>query len=761
VKNRSTLAGLSVVLALVASVTLGMPSPQAQAATTPTIQIVAGTGTAGFSGDTGPATAAQISGPAGISTDGAGNVYFMDGGNRRIRQIDTAGAIHTVVGDGTACGAITDVTLPVSGLCPDSGYGYGGLAATPDGLKLYYRDNVGISVAAPGGNAYRYAGKYTGLATYGDGPKFDVTVDPHDVALDPSTGNVDFIDNHAVRAATPAGQVVTLAGTTADCDAPSDDTTPAVGACLWPRHLAVHGGRVFFTEQSSWNGPRARYIDGNTLHTIAGNGTRSEPTTGGPATSSGFPDMGGIAVDSQGNVYLSGLSRGRIWQVAAADQALSLVTEFQGGAGWMTTDTTDNLYVSLPYLQQVAKISGLVAQAPVPTVVSVSPADPQPSDPMLTRGVYFLPLVNGAAIDRFEYGWSADPAAASPSTKLQVSHSLVGRLNSLNYSEIRPDSDWFLIARAISPDGAIGPWSPATKVHTPGIPRLIFGIDSVTSGHHNDYGDNNITTCDDPNYGYASDFALRWLAVPPAWWTGPGQVVNVAHSGFATEPRAGSGIKGTALTGGKNACPSDKPIAEAPIVTAENALKLSPNSWNRWIATGGIDDTNWDVVIRDLVGANLIAENLKGRTLSPKECGNLIAANWDETKSVVVQASITNGVRQIASRLQAADPDVQITWLSYYNAAGTGTNKVRINPFLPATCEYALGVAVGKLNGAISAGLPKGASLVDVDQIMHMRSDYVQPLFFFTQLFDGAKNPSGWPHPNRVGALAISNSLML
>jgi hypothetical protein len=268
--------------------------------------------------------------------------------------------MRTFAGDGNACVPVTDVALPLVGLCPA-----GGLAASPDGLSVYYGDgSVGISRAARVGTAYWYAGKYTGFATYGDGPKFDVTVSPRDVAYDPVSGNVYFIDVHAVRAVTPAGQVTTIAGTTADCNSPSDDTTPAIGACLWPYHLAVQGGRVYFTEQSSWNGPRARYVDGNTLHTIAGNSTRSEPTLGGPATASGFPDMGGITVDAQGNVYLSGLSRGRIWRVAAADQTLSLTTEFQGGAGFMATDLVGNLYVALPYLQQIAKISGLVQVVP-------------------------------------------------------------------------------------------------------------------------------------------------------------------------------------------------------------------------------------------------------------------------------------------------------------------------------------------------------------------------------------------------------------
>jgi trimeric autotransporter adhesin len=62
---------------------------------------IAGTGTLGYSGDNGPATSAQLSGPSGISVDGVGNLYFADTGNQRVRKI-SRGVITTVAGNGTA-----------------------------------------------------------------------------------------------------------------------------------------------------------------------------------------------------------------------------------------------------------------------------------------------------------------------------------------------------------------------------------------------------------------------------------------------------------------------------------------------------------------------------------------------------------------------------------------------------------------------------------------------------------------------------------
>jgi sugar lactone lactonase YvrE len=66
-----------------------------------TIDNVAGTGTAGFSGDGGPATAAELSAPRDLEIGPEGDLYVADTDNNRIRAIDLAtGAIRTVAGTG-------------------------------------------------------------------------------------------------------------------------------------------------------------------------------------------------------------------------------------------------------------------------------------------------------------------------------------------------------------------------------------------------------------------------------------------------------------------------------------------------------------------------------------------------------------------------------------------------------------------------------------------------------------------------------------
>ena len=97
-------------------------------ATTGIITTYAGNGTAGFSGDSGLATAASINGAADVACDTFGNVYISDHGNNRIRKVDTAGIITTVAGNGIGAyggtggrADTTKISLPVGITCDLTG----------------------------------------------------------------------------------------------------------------------------------------------------------------------------------------------------------------------------------------------------------------------------------------------------------------------------------------------------------------------------------------------------------------------------------------------------------------------------------------------------------------------------------------------------------------------------------------------------------------------------------------------------------------
>ena len=69
-----------------------------------TIDTVAGTGTQGWSGDGGNATAAELSQPADLAVDSAGSIIFSDSGNNRLRRIDAQGKISTIARSNAAQG---------------------------------------------------------------------------------------------------------------------------------------------------------------------------------------------------------------------------------------------------------------------------------------------------------------------------------------------------------------------------------------------------------------------------------------------------------------------------------------------------------------------------------------------------------------------------------------------------------------------------------------------------------------------------------
>ncbi len=91
------------------------------------ITTIAGTGSAGYSGDGGQATSATINGPRGIAIDSSGNVYFNDLSYNRVRKITTSiGIISTYAGTGTASysgdgGVASSATIrDPNGLCIDT-----------------------------------------------------------------------------------------------------------------------------------------------------------------------------------------------------------------------------------------------------------------------------------------------------------------------------------------------------------------------------------------------------------------------------------------------------------------------------------------------------------------------------------------------------------------------------------------------------------------------------------------------------------------
>jgi len=156
---------------------------------------IAGTGTQGYSGDNGPAVNAQVSNPSGIAVDSAGNIYFADTGNQRIRKI-SKGVITTVAGSGTAgfsgdSGPATSAQLNLqqgpllpSGVAVDAG---GNVVIVDSGNQRVRRVSNGTIVTIAGTGTPGYSGD-GGAATSAE------LNNPSGIAID-ATGKIYISDS--------------------------------------------------------------------------------------------------------------------------------------------------------------------------------------------------------------------------------------------------------------------------------------------------------------------------------------------------------------------------------------------------------------------------------------------------------------------------------------------------------------------------------------------------------------------------------------
>jgi NHL repeat len=328
-----------------------------QAMTAGDIYTVAGNGTAGFSGDGGPATGAELNSPRRVTVDGAGNLVITDRGNGRVRvvaastgslygQAMTAGSIYTVAGNGTF------------GFSGDGGPATAAELASPEQTAVDGAGNLVIAdwgnsrvrvVAASTGTFYGQAmtagdiytvagngqvgfGGEGGLATSAklDGPQ-DVAFDGAGNLVIADTGN-QRIRVVAARTATFYGRamtvrhIYTVAGN--GTFGFSGDGGPATAAELRiPQDAVVDGaGNLVITDSAN---NRVRVVAASTgtsygqamtagdIYTVAGNGTYGFSGDSGPATAAELASPGQTAVDGAGNLVIADNGNNRVRVVAA------------------------------------------------------------------------------------------------------------------------------------------------------------------------------------------------------------------------------------------------------------------------------------------------------------------------------------------------------------------------------------------------------------------------------------------------------------
>jgi hypothetical protein len=265
-----------------------------------TVTTVAGTGTAGFGGDGGPATRAELDQPHGVAYTTGGTLLVADALNNRIRAVAPDGTISTVAGTG-AHGFSGDGGPAANAMLGAPR----GVAAVPGGGYLIPdTDNDRIRLVRPEGTIVTVAGPGTGL----DRP-FAAVAAPGGGYLIADTGNDRILRVSA------SGTVTTAAGN--GKRGFSGDGGPATRASLSsPHNLAALPDGGFLIADAGNN--RVRRVRPNgTITTVAGTGTAGFSGDGGPATAAELnqpkavavlPDLRGFLVADAANSRIRAVS---------------------------------------------------------------------------------------------------------------------------------------------------------------------------------------------------------------------------------------------------------------------------------------------------------------------------------------------------------------------------------------------------------------------------------------------------------------------
>ena len=272
---------------------------------TGTIVTAVGNGTAGYQGDNGPATAAELDNPWGVAVDSAGDLFIGDANNNVVREVvKLTGDIITVAGNGTA-GYSGD-----NGLATDAELNHPAGVAVDSAGDVFVADldnNVVREVVKATGDIITFAGNGTAGYSGDNGPATAAELDwPRGIDID-SAGDLFIADlvNNVVREVVKAtGHIITVAGNgTAGY---SGDGGPATAAELYtPSDVAVDSAGDLFI--ADWGNSVIREVVKATgdIITFAGNGKAGYSGDGGPATAAELAGDSGVAIDSAGDVFIA------------------------------------------------------------------------------------------------------------------------------------------------------------------------------------------------------------------------------------------------------------------------------------------------------------------------------------------------------------------------------------------------------------------------------------------------------------------------
>ncbi|WP_185731349.1 NHL domain-containing protein [Larkinella rosea] len=351
-----------------------------------TITTIAGSGSATYGGDNGPATSAKLNFPYAVALDAQGNLYIVDCSNHRVRKVSTSGTITTIAGRGTL--------------------GYGGDGGQATNAYLFYPTGVALDAA---GNVYiadqrnnrirkvALNGIITTVAGKGDntysgdgGQATQANISrPSNLIVD-AEGSLIIADQYTqrIRKVTTDGIINTIAGSTVTPGFGGDNGSATSAKLNFPAGVAQDAsGNLYIADQQNH---RIRKVSADgVITTVAGNGTGGYGGDGGPATSAKLWLPNDVTVDAQGNLYIADYDNNRIRKVSP-DGIITTVAgngeaAFGGDGGPATSaslhrpngvcvDAAGNLYIADAGNNRIRKVTpAIVPTNTAPTLANVIP----------------------------------------------------------------------------------------------------------------------------------------------------------------------------------------------------------------------------------------------------------------------------------------------------------------------------------------------------------------------------------------------------
>jgi len=368
----------------------------------------------GYSGDGGAATTALLNYPLFARPDNFGNIYIADINNNRIRKVNTSGIITTIAGNGTNNHSGDGGQATIAGIANIQGVAIdntGNIYIAEDSIQItglikgaYIRkvEPDGIISTIAGNMTYGYGGDGGPATAAGFQSVYDVAIDV--------IGNIYISDpaNSRIRKINTSGIITTFAGN--GTHGYSGDNGPAISAQLNnPYSIAIDStGNIYIAD---FNNNCVRKVNtSGVITTIAGNGMPGYSGDGGLATAAELHDAGGIDVDDAGDIYISDAGNNRIRKVDASGVITTIAgngTEGYSGNGEPATvselhnpvdvaiDAEGNIYItdagnnnirkitapnSGIYSSKIAKADNLILVLPNPTTGSFTLTLPSPTN---------------------------------------------------------------------------------------------------------------------------------------------------------------------------------------------------------------------------------------------------------------------------------------------------------------------------------------------------------------------------------------------